>query len=106
MTQKFSLVDCRGYVGCYSDSISSLMHDHSFAYSDTLSLSLSLLQQTTEESLQYYFEQFGIVSKVDLMRDRNTGDPRGFCFVVFKGSFCFAPVGTSCRCRFHHHRYY
>lgn len=40
--------------------------------------------QTTEESLQYYFEQFGTVSKVDLMRDRNTGDPRGFCFVVFK----------------------
>jgi len=40
--------------------------------------------QTTEESLQFHFEQYGSVEKVDLMRDRNTGDPRGFAFVVFR----------------------
>ena len=39
--------------------------------------------QTTEESLRYHFEQFGTVVSVEVMRDRNTGDPRGFAFVVF-----------------------
>eukprot|EP00531_Pseudo-nitzschia_arenysensis_P015512 CAMPEP_0116127832 /NCGR_PEP_ID=MMETSP0329-20121206/7042_1 /TAXON_ID=697910 /ORGANISM="Pseudo-nitzschia arenysensis, Strain B593" /LENGTH=372 /DNA_ID=CAMNT_0003621941 /DNA_START=42 /DNA_END=1160 /DNA_ORIENTATION=- len=40
--------------------------------------------QTTEESLRFHFEQFGPVASVDVMRDRNTGDPRGFAFVVFR----------------------
>ena len=40
--------------------------------------------QTTEESLRYHFEQYGEVQSVEVMRDRNTGDPRGFAFVVFK----------------------
>jgi len=40
--------------------------------------------QTTEESLQFHFEQYGPIEKVDLMRDRNTGDPRGFAFVLFQ----------------------
>eukprot|EP00532_Pseudo-nitzschia_australis_P003242 CAMPEP_0168193986 /NCGR_PEP_ID=MMETSP0139_2-20121125/18931_1 /TAXON_ID=44445 /ORGANISM="Pseudo-nitzschia australis, Strain 10249 10 AB" /LENGTH=411 /DNA_ID=CAMNT_0008117443 /DNA_START=144 /DNA_END=1379 /DNA_ORIENTATION=+ len=40
--------------------------------------------QTTEESLRFHFEQFGPVASVDVMRDRNTGDPRGFAFVVFQ----------------------
>ena len=40
--------------------------------------------QTTEETLRYHFEQYGEVSAVEVMRDRNTGDPRGFAFVVFK----------------------
>lgn len=40
--------------------------------------------QTTEESLRYHFEQYGPVVSVEVMRDRNTGDPRGFAFVVFK----------------------
>ena len=40
--------------------------------------------QTTEESLRYHFEQFGTVVSVEVMRDRNTGDPRGFAFVVFQ----------------------
>jgi len=39
--------------------------------------------QTTEEALRYHFEQFGTVVSVEVMRDRNTGDPRGFAFVVF-----------------------
>jgi len=39
--------------------------------------------QTTEESLQFHFEQFGPVKSVEVMRDRVTGDPRGFAFVVF-----------------------
>ena len=40
--------------------------------------------QTTEETLRYHFEQYGEVLSVEVMRDRNTGDPRGFAFVVFK----------------------
>ena len=39
--------------------------------------------QTTEESLRYHFEQYGPVVSVEVMRDRVTGDPRGFAFVVF-----------------------
>ena len=40
--------------------------------------------QTTEETLRYHFEQYGEVVSVEVMRDRQTGDPRGFAFVVFK----------------------
>jgi RNA-binding protein Musashi len=39
--------------------------------------------QTTEESLRWHFEQYGPVASVEVMRDRKTGDPRGFAFVVF-----------------------
>lgn len=39
--------------------------------------------QTTEESLRWHFEQYGTVSSVELMKDRNTGKPRGFGFVSF-----------------------
>ena len=40
--------------------------------------------QTTEETLRYHFEQYGAVVSVEVMRDRDTGNPRGFAFVVFK----------------------
>jgi len=40
--------------------------------------------QSSEETLRYHFEQYGEVVSVEVMRDRNTGDPRGFAFVVFK----------------------
>ncbi len=36
---------------------------------------------TTEEQLRAAFEQFGAVDKVTLVRDRATGQPRGFAFV-------------------------
>ncbi len=32
--------------------------------------------QTTEETLQYYFQRFGEVGDVVLMRDKITGNPR------------------------------
>mmetsp|Transcript_23497 Transcript_23497/g.55689 ORF Transcript_23497/g.55689 Transcript_23497/m.55689 type:complete len:382 (-) Transcript_23497:100-1245(-) len=38
---------------------------------------------TNEESLKFHFQQYGPVASVEVMRDRNTGDPRGFAFVVF-----------------------
>jgi len=37
--------------------------------------------QSTEESLQTYFEQYGPVESVEIMRDRTTGNPRGFAFI-------------------------
>jgi RNA recognition motif-containing protein len=40
--------------------------------------------QTTEETLRYHFEQYGEVVSVEVMRDRDTGNPRGFAFVVFQ----------------------
>jgi RNA-binding protein Musashi len=42
--------------------------------------------QTNEESLRWHFEQYGKVVSVEVMRDRVTGDPRGFAFVVFAES--------------------
>ena len=39
--------------------------------------------QTSEESLRFHFERYGTVVSVEVMRDRVTGDPRGFAFVVF-----------------------
>ncbi len=38
---------------------------------------------TTEETLRDHFSQYGDVSQVVIMRDKTTGLPRGFGFVVF-----------------------
>lgn len=35
----------------------------------------------TEESLRDLFEQYGAVERVSMIRDRDTGAPRGFAFV-------------------------
>jgi RNA recognition motif-containing protein len=37
--------------------------------------------QTDEESLRTSFAQFGQVDTVDIVRDRDSGQPRGFAFV-------------------------
>ncbi|KAL7493848.1 hypothetical protein ACHAWX_000281 [Stephanocyclus meneghinianus] len=42
--------------------------------------------QTTQETLRYHCEQYGEVSSVEVMSDRNTGDPRGVALVVFKSN--------------------
>ncbi|MGA2329766.1 MAG: RNA-binding protein [Bryobacteraceae bacterium] len=34
-----------------------------------------------EESIRELFEKFGAVERIDLVRDRDTGQPRGFAFV-------------------------
>ncbi len=34
-----------------------------------------------EESIQELFEKYGAVERIDLGRDRDTGQPRGFAFV-------------------------
>ncbi|MEA2031270.1 MAG: RNA-binding protein, partial [candidate division Zixibacteria bacterium] len=36
---------------------------------------------TTEEQLREAFEGFGEVSSVNIIKDKYTGDPRGFAFV-------------------------
>jgi len=36
---------------------------------------------TTEEAVRELFEKFGVVERVSLVRDRDTGQPRGFGFV-------------------------
>ncbi|HDL03487.1 MAG: RNA-binding protein [Candidatus Zixiibacteriota bacterium] len=36
---------------------------------------------TTEEQLSQAFESFGEVSSVNIIKDRYTGEPRGFAFV-------------------------
>jgi RNA recognition motif-containing protein len=36
---------------------------------------------TTDETLRELFERFGAVEKVNLVRDRDTGQTRGFAFV-------------------------
>ncbi len=40
----------------------------------------------TEESIRSLFEQYGAVERVNLVRDRDTGQPRGFAFVEMSDS--------------------
>jgi RNA recognition motif-containing protein len=41
---------------------------------------------TTEESIRNLFEQHGGVDRVNVIRDRDTGQPRGFAFVEMADS--------------------
>jgi cold-inducible RNA-binding protein len=42
--------------------------------------------QTTENDLQDYFSQAGVVTSVNLMVDKMTGKSRGFAFVEFSSA--------------------
>ncbi len=39
-----------------------------------------------EDSIRELFERFGTVERIDLVRDRDTGQPRGFAFVEMTDS--------------------
>jgi RNA recognition motif-containing protein len=41
----------------------------------------NLSYQTTQEDLEAAFNEFGAVERVNIVRDRDTGQPRGFAFV-------------------------
>jgi RNA recognition motif-containing protein len=41
----------------------------------------NLSYQTTQDELQAAFAQFGTVERVNIVTDRDTGQPRGFAFV-------------------------
>jgi len=43
----------------------------------------SIKEEMSEEHLREYFSQFGSVDSVDITKDRNTGQRRGFGFVTF-----------------------
>jgi cold-inducible RNA-binding protein len=40
---------------------------------------------TTEDSLRAMFESYGAVDRVNIVTDRDTGQPRGFAFVEMSG---------------------
>ncbi len=40
----------------------------------------------TEESIRQLFEKYGTVERVNIVRDRDTGQPRGFAFVEMTDS--------------------
>jgi len=40
---------------------------------------------TTEETLRSMFESYGAVDRVNIVTDRDTGQPRGFAFVEMSG---------------------
>jgi RNA recognition motif-containing protein len=46
----------------------------------------NLSYQTTEEELQAAFAAYGNVERVSVVRDRDTGQPRGFAFVEMTDS--------------------
>src|SRR5919198_1321371 len=46
----------------------------------------NLSYQTTESELESAFAAFGAVERVSLVRDRDTGQPRGFAFVEMSNS--------------------
>lgn len=41
----------------------------------------NLSYDATEDDVKGFFNQIGPVSKVTIIKDRETGKPRGFCFV-------------------------
>ncbi len=41
----------------------------------------NLSYETSQEDLEAAFHEFGAVEKVNIVRDRDTGQPRGFAFV-------------------------
>jgi RNA recognition motif-containing protein len=41
----------------------------------------NLSYEATEEEVAEFFDEIGKVSKVTIIKDRETGRPRGFCFV-------------------------
>lgn len=41
----------------------------------------NLNYQTTQEELMHAFSQYGAVERVNIITDRDTGQPRGFAFV-------------------------
>jgi RNA recognition motif-containing protein len=46
----------------------------------------NLSYQTTQEELEAAFGAFGAVERVNMIRDRDTGQPRGFAFVEMANS--------------------
>jgi RNA recognition motif-containing protein len=46
----------------------------------------NLAYQTTESELEAAFAAFGTVDRVSVVRDRDTGQPRGFAFVEMANS--------------------
>lgn len=42
----------------------------------------NLSYSTTEDSLRDLFSQAGTVTSVDMIKDRDTGRPKGFAFIV------------------------
>ncbi len=46
----------------------------------------NLARSTTEEELKALFEEYGTVQSSDLVLDKDTGDSKGFAFVVMPKS--------------------
>ncbi len=46
----------------------------------------NLAHSATEDDLRQAFEQFGAVAGVNIIKDRETGRPRGFAFVEMPNS--------------------
>jgi len=46
----------------------------------------NLAFSTTDQDLRQLFEQYGVVDKVNIITDRDTGRPRGFGFVEMPDS--------------------
>ncbi|GAB1608336.1 heterogeneous nuclear ribonucleoprotein A1-like isoform X3 [Argonauta hians] len=47
-----------------------------------------LKEGTTEEEIKEKFETFGSIEKIELIKDKNTGKQRGFCFVTYDDPDC------------------
>jgi len=41
----------------------------------------NLSKETTESELRESFEKFGEISSLNIIKDRETGEPRGFAFI-------------------------
>ncbi|XP_057300336.1 RNA-binding protein Musashi homolog Rbp6-like isoform X2 [Hydractinia symbiolongicarpus] len=58
-------------------------------------------KNTTEESLRAYFGKFGEIADSVIMKDKQTGEPRGFAFVTFKSPEGVQGVVDHCKSGVH-----
>jgi heterogeneous nuclear ribonucleoprotein A1/A3 len=73
--------------GTHAESSSTREEEHSEQSNQSNNSKIfvgGLSWETTEETLQKYFESYGKVLDCVIMRDKHTGHPRGFGFVTFE----------------------
>uniref|UniRef100_A0A3Q2ZM65 Heterogeneous nuclear ribonucleoprotein A1b n=1 Tax=Hippocampus comes TaxID=109280 RepID=A0A3Q2ZM65_HIPCM len=55
-------------------------------------------EDTEEQHMRDYFQQFGKIEVIEIMNDRNTGKKRGFAFVTFDDHDAVDRIVSKCNC--------
>ncbi|ODV96258.1 hypothetical protein PACTADRAFT_16401 [Pachysolen tannophilus NRRL Y-2460] len=74
-------------IGAAGSSLDSVLQSRASISRDAGKMFIGGLNwETTEESLRNYFEKYGEIIDLTIMKDTNTGKSRGFGFLTFKDS--------------------